>query len=94
MGNFGYSLLERGAGAGPKVKQQLTSNCESRAEKGRRRRRTGDVEGDDLNSLLPGSAFWLLPPSCFTSFWLDSAGAFDGLQSTKNNHCLTKNFDF
>lgn len=33
MGNFGYSLLERGAGAGPKVEQQLTSNCDSSEEK-------------------------------------------------------------
>lgn len=83
MGKFGYSLLERGAGAGPKVKQQLASNCENREDKGRRRR-TGEVEGDDLNSLLPGSAFRLVPPSGFTYFWLVSAEAFDGLQTIKN----------
>lgn len=83
MGKFGYSLLERGAGAGPKVKQQLASNCENREDEGTRRRRTGEVEGDDLNSLLPGSAFRLVPPSGFTYFWLVSAEAFDGLQTIK-----------
>lgn len=82
MGKFGYSLLERGAGAGPKVKQQLASNCENREDEGRRRR-TGEVKGDDLNSLLPGSAFRLVPPSGFTYFWLVSAEAFDGLQTIK-----------
>lgn len=91
MGKFGYSLLERGAGAGPKVKQQIASNCENREDEGRRRR-TGEVEEDDLNSLLPGSAFRLVPPSGFTYFWLVSAEAFDGLQTIKKKN--TKFFNF
>lgn len=39
MGKFGYSLLGQGAGGGPKGKQQIASNCETKEDEGRRKSR-------------------------------------------------------
>lgn len=91
MGKFGYSLLGQGAGGGPKGKQQIASNCETKQDEGRRkssRRRTGEAKRHNLNSLLPGSVFRTAPSPDLTSFCLISADAVDRLQKNKNKKSI------